>query len=381
MNLDSAIAPHLRCPRTRNRSVGDDYVPMFPGYTVRPSSGITQVVMANFGVQTLAGTGHDEAWRAVRRIVESFRCDDGPEHCELAAHVDGAGYSNFVAMAFWSDPARQARWQGGHVEAWWGKREREHDGLGYFQEILSPRIERYETLLSDSDRAEGAGTILGGITELPIREHGYWGSSRDRMPFSQTDEMAASGRLAARRARTGRVVIEGHDNLAYIRSGQDWADADENERTLYLRYMERPLRAGMDFLERDGASLGCYASRYMRHVDTTGASMEKSFGMGYWRSLADMEAWAAAHPTHKAIVGAFPPVGRKLNFELKLRLYHEVAVLKACEQAYEYINCHAATGLAGALSRMRDGCDLGSSTPRTDARGYMGKPAIPMTKP
>jgi aldoxime dehydratase len=30
-----------------------------------------------------------------------------------------------------------------------------------------------------------------------------------------------------------------------------------------------------------------------------------------------------------------------LEFNLKLRLYHEVAVLSQDEQDYEYINCHA----------------------------------------
>ncbi len=36
---------------------------------------------------------------------------------------------------------------------------------------------------------------------------------------------------------------------------------------------------------------------------------------------------------------------QKLNFDLKLRLYHEVSVVDAEDQIFEYINCHEATGL------------------------------------
>ena len=36
---------------------------------------------------------------------------------------------------------------------------------------------------------------------------------------------------------------------------------------------------------------------------------------------------------------------QSLNFSVALRLYHEVAVLRAEDQHFEYLNCHPATGL------------------------------------
>ena len=36
---------------------------------------------------------------------------------------------------------------------------------------------------------------------------------------------------------------------------------------------------------------------------------------------------------------------RAMNFDLKLRLYHEVAVVPAHDQTFEYINGHSGTGL------------------------------------
>jgi aldoxime dehydratase len=109
--------------------------------------------------------------------------------------------------------------------------------------------------------------------------------------------------------------------------------------------MEPILRAGMDFLRDEGQSIGCYANRYMRHIDASGQLLEKSFGLSYWHSLADMERWSESHPTHLAIFGTFMRIVQELNFQLKLRLYHEVTVLDSGQQDFEYVNCHPKTGL------------------------------------
>lgn len=45
----------------------------------------------------------------------------------------------------------------------------------------------------------------------------------------------------------------GHDNIALIRSGQDWADAEADERSLYLDEILPTLQDGMDFLRDNGA--------------------------------------------------------------------------------------------------------------------------------
>ena len=113
--------------------------------------------------------------------------------------------------------------------------------------------------------------------------------------------------------------------------------------------MEPVLREGMDFLRDQGTTIGCYTNRYMRHLDAAGRPLEKTFGLSLWRSLADMERWAESHPTHVAIFGTFMRIVQEMNFQLKLRVYHEVSVLKPDEQDYEYINCHAQTGLMNGV--------------------------------
>jgi aldoxime dehydratase len=176
-----------------------------------------------------------------------------------------------------------------------------------------------------------------------------WGGMRDRIPLSQTSEMAPAG--AARAVRDGsRVRVIAHDNVCLIRSGQDWGDTEATERKMYLEDVEPVLREGMDFLRDHGRSIGCYANRYMTVVAPDGTPAEKSYGMSWWKSLAALERWAESHPTHVRIFGAAMKYLSTLGPAAKLRLYHEVTVARADEQFFEYLDCHPQTGMLNAVS-------------------------------
>ena len=353
--MESAIAEHLKCPRTRHRRVEDDYAPPYPAWSARAPGAVRQVVMGYFGVQSRGAGMQGRACAALMKIAAGFALPDGPGHHDFAHHVDAAGCDNMVAIAYWNDPAAHARWcTAPEVDAWWRSDERLADGLGYFREIVAPRAEHFETMFNTPDRLEGVGVVMGGVSG-ELQEHGYWGSMRDRIPLSQTDAMAPSGTRAVNAGAPApgqRVRIAGHENIAMIRSGQEWADTTGQERALYLGEMEPVLREGMDFLRDQGLHIGCYSNRYMQHLDAKGAPLEKSFGLSFWHSLADMERWAESHPTHVAIFGSFMRYVQALNFQLQLRVYHEVSVLKADEQSYEYINCHAGSGLMNGLGEV-----------------------------
>ncbi len=146
-----------------------------------------------------------------------------------------------------------------------------------------------------------------------------------------------------------RVRIRPSGNLAFIRSGQDWSATEGKERDFYLQEVEPVLREGMDFLRDQGQSIGCYANRYMRDLDSALNPTEKSFGISFWKSLEHMERWSESHPTHVAIFGTFMKMVQAMNFNLQLRLYHEVVVVKADEQQFDYVNCHPKTGLLRAI--------------------------------
>lgn len=352
--MESAIAPALRCPRTQPRRIDDDYAPPFLAWTARADPAMGQVVMAYCGVQSRGEEHRAAALSTLAGITAGFASADGPLHHDLAHGEDAAGYDNWVAIAYWSDPAAFERWRARpEIRDWWADPVRLDGPIGCFREILMPTAPGFETLFSAQDRMEGIGVMMGGRSDEPIQEHGYWGSMRERLPLGQTDALVPSDDVALIAGAPGhgrRARLRGHRHLAVIRSGQDWTDTSGRERSLYLDDMEPILRVGMDFLRDHGGGIGCYANRYMHAIDASGASIEKSFGYSQWRSLAALEAWAESHPTHVAIFGTFMRIVGELRGQLQLRLYHEVSVLQSTQQDYEYVNCHPATGMAITVS-------------------------------
>ncbi|MDP2072796.1 phenylacetaldoxime dehydratase family protein [Hydrogenophaga sp.] len=341
--MESAIPQHLRCPRTRAARASEDYTPPYPAWVARFNPTTTQVVMAYFGVQSRGG--RHKALAALQPILDQLSLPNGPRHHDLAHHVDAQGYDTVVAIAYWDTLAPFHQWAAQTaVDGWWQASARFEEGVGYFREIFLPHVERFETLFSTPDKFEGVGVLASHLSG-DIQEHGYWGGMRDRLPASQTDALGAGQASAGQRQPGPRVIVQGRDNVALIRSGQDWGETEGEERSLYLADIEPELRAGMDFLEQKGDSVGCHFNRYMHHIDRAGQPIEKSFGLSLWRTLEHMERWSESHPTHIAIFGTFMRVVQQMNFQLKLRLYHEVLVAKANEQMYEYVNCHPNTGV------------------------------------
>lgn len=343
--MESAIDKHLQCPRHLQRRVADDYQPPFPMYVARAGTSLTQVVMGYFGVQYRGEAARSAALKGLRKLVEQFGLPDGPNEHDTTHHLDAEGFGNFIAVGYWVDTAAFERWVGSAaIKEWWNDEARLDDGIGWFREIVAPRAEQFETLYAFQDRFPGVGAVMDRGVSGEIEEHGYWGSMRDRIPQSQTDRMQARGHLqvASGNGSGQRVVVRGHDNIALIRSGQDWTETEGGERKLYLNEIEPTLRAGMDFLRDHGKEIGCYSNRYVQYVDLDGSLLEKSYNIGHWRSLDQVERWAESHPTHLRIFTTFFKVATQLS---KLRLYHEVSVFDGAHQHYEYINCHQRTGL------------------------------------
>lgn len=341
--MESAIPVHLQTARTRHRRVGDDYQPPYPSFVARHKTAIKRVVMAYFGVQ-YRGEAPAAAGEALAQIAARFAGDNRPSHWDRAQYIDQAGFTNVVSVAYWDDVARFDSWFAPAREAWTG---RETTGFGTFIEVLRPAIDRYETLFSSPDRAEGIAVLAEGMSG-EVQEHAYWGGMRDRIPLSQTSEMAPGGTPVLLRDGP-RLQVRPHDNLCLIRSGQDWSDTEASERKMYLDDVEPVLREGMDFLRDQGVAIGCYANRYMRVLGADGTPSEKSYGQSWWRSLAALERWAESHPTHVKIFGAAMKYLSTLGPSAKLRLYHEVTVAAADEQFFEYLNCHKQTGMLAAV--------------------------------
>lgn len=341
--MESAIPQSLEMKRTRHKRVPDDYQPPYPSFVARYKPAVSRVVMAYFGVQ-YRGAVPAGAAEALVDIGRRFALEGGPSHWDHAQYVDQIGCTNVVSVAYWDDIARFDAWFAPVREAWTGNRR---EGVGTFIEVLRPSVERHETLFSSLGRPEGVAAIADEMSG-EVQEHAYWGGMRDRIPLSQTDAMAPVG--APTLVRDGaRLRVEASDNLCLIRSGQDWSDTEASERKLYLDDVEPVLREGMEFLRDDGLGIGCYANRYMQVLASDGSVSEKSYGQSWWKSLAALERWAESHPTHVKIFGAAMKYLSTLGPSAKLRLYHEVTVAAAHEQFFEYLDCHARTGMLAAV--------------------------------
>lgn len=340
--MESAIPAHLRVARRCPVAMPDDHQPPFSAWTARFSSLTGQVVMAYFGVQAATAI----APAALHAVTGRFSSPYAPAHWDLATCVDDAGFHNLIAIAYWPSPQQFERWKTSSLfSAWWHAAEREAGEYGYFLEVVSPQADSFETIFSDRASPEGVASLAEGMSG-EMQEHGYWGSARDRLPRAQIDALSGSA-TAPSATRTGkRVVLAGRENLCLIRSGQDWSATQQQERQKYLSEVEPVLREGMHFLRDSGHTIGCLNCRYMQVLDVNShAVMEKTFGLAHFSDMAALELWAKSHPTHVAIFGGFMRYVQELNFNIALRLWHEIVVVPATAQHFEYINCHANTGL------------------------------------
>lgn len=345
--MESAIPVHLKANRTRHRRVPDDYQPPYPSFVARHRPAVTHVVMAYFGVQCAGTTPSAAATTMLEWVSAAFAAADGPRHSDRASYVDEFGYLNVVSVAYWDDRDAFKTWFPAVRDGWTGA-GKDQDGVGTFVEVLSPSVDHYETLFSSLGRPEGVATLADAMSG-EVMEHAYWGGMRDRIPLSQTSEMAPAG--VPELIRDGnRLRVKPHDNVCLIRSGQDWSGTEAAERKMYLDDVEPVLRAGMDFLRDEGLAIGCFANRYMSVVDRDGRPSEKTYGMSWWKSVAALERWAESHPTHVRIFGAAMKYLSSLGPAAKLRLYHEVTVARAEDQFFEYLDCHAQTGMLKAVT-------------------------------
>ncbi|OBR11626.1 Phenylacetaldoxime dehydratase [Colletotrichum higginsianum IMI 349063] len=379
MELESAIPEWLQTDRTVPAKTPPNFSPPFELYTSRFPKHIKDVVMAVIGAQYPSAEANDGTALAT---ISAFVTADAvgpslrPAFHEVAAVTDNRGFHNVAVLAYWPSRPSYDGWRAkSGFGQWWaglGPGE-ESPRNGWFLEVFLPTVDRFETVFSTAT-PEGAAHMRESSSG-PIREHVYWGSMRDRLPISQTDELLGEETQKPRddapsNGDTGprqRVRVPGRKNLAVIRSGQDWSAAPPEERQLYLDSMQPPLVKGMEYLRDHGDEVGCFSCRFMEIVDGPAPAMEaeaeaeaeaagdggsgtdRTFGLAYFDNLASLESWSRGHRTHLAIFGEFARYAKRLGDRMGLRLFHEVLVLEAEQQVFEYVGCHPGTGMLRSL--------------------------------
>ncbi len=323
-----------------------DWVPPVPAFSAKIDGPVT---MAYYGIQNRDDDAHalHEFQQWVATMSTGF---DAPDVTEYADYVDEHGNATWVAMFYWRDAADSfPRWASrDDHEAFWLAPARETGGAGYFREVFHVPNDRLETLYSDESMSVGSGAGLG-VHEGPIQSHNYWGSMRDRIPSSSTDEFAATFVLSqAPEARTAgfgeRVIASGIDNLATIRSGELYDGLEGREKEVYEAELEPSVREGMRYLRDNPVASGCLVCRHMDESTPTGERIPRAFAVAHFDSLTRLEDWSESHPTHLRIFGRFIELAQELQGNIRLRLWHEVIVTTADMQHFEYVNCHPLTG-------------------------------------
>lgn len=347
--LEPAIASHLRVERTRPLNAPKSFTPMHASYSARFHPRVKTLPMVYLGVQFRKGATN--AGDAITNLKSALAAAGGPAFWDEASFVDDKDYTNVVLVGYWDDHDTYKNWDKMLPEGWWHRHLAADGAVGAFREAYTPSIMDTETTFSHPC-PEGYSRIadrMSGKTDT----HEYWGSARDRIPRAQTDALAPRGFPQSHSLRQGEdtlgrhVVVQPHDNLCLLRSGQDWSQTEGGERAFYLEKVKPLLDKGMAEICDEGVRLGCCFNRYMTVQDGTGPA-EKSYSVSAWHSLSALEGWVKAD-THLAIWAAGIRHFKLAGDTAKLRLYHEMMVLKAEDQSFSYFNCHRGTGMLRAV--------------------------------
>ena len=275
--------------------------------------------------------------------------DNAPAHVERASYIDSSGYRNDVYICYWTDPnSCQAWFNSSEFSDWWQNKARLTEDSAYWREVIFIPRDRLETSFSSKDAA-GMTTMAPQFTD-ESKQHGYWGAMRDRIKKSETDDFESPyGRtliaLQAVESRGKRLRLTPPENICLIRSAQNWTSCKGEELLIYQNDVQPFLTEGMNYIRDNPIETGCISCRFMDELTMTGGKQARTFGMAWFLTIGHLEAWASSHPSHLAIFQSFHKMVKKLDFEVELKLWHEVIVLPIDNHIFEYVNCHPQTGL------------------------------------
>ena len=306
----------------------------------------TDLVWGVFGAQH----ERDLPIEFLRIAKEFFPTGNEIAHVDLGKFVDRANWKNLVVIAYWEGPAQYEDWlvRSG-FQSWWERSANTAAEHGYFRELMRVVPLRSERMYS-SPTPEGFAHRRDAQPLIsPVVKRNYFGAMRDRLPIAATDRLDAPTRRRRASENINRVRIPGcrsispWANMAWIRSGHDWSVCPPSHRDFYVDTLEAKLAAGTRYLVDHPSEAACCDCRYVLEIDAAGNDLPRSCGLALFESLADLERWSSSAPSHLEIYNTFRKWQR--DKPMTLRLSHESAILPADSAPFEYINCHAETGL------------------------------------
>ncbi|WP_086932013.1 phenylacetaldoxime dehydratase family protein [Agarilytica rhodophyticola] len=323
-----------------------NWQPPAPAWCAQWDKNSDPLVVAYFAIQADSPDKLD-AWAETALYRQN-----PPARIEKGAYTDQADVKNYLYICYWQQSEYLAWWANPKHCTWWSDPQRCNDGVGYWREVITMPLDRFETLNSSTE-PHGVSAVAKTLTG-PIEEHGYPGGMRDRIALSDHHDLKNSRDMnrkmpAVVSDKGKRVVVTPPENTCVIRSGQNWSYCEGEQKKFYLEEVHPVLKKGMQFLRDNPVDSGCYCLRFvdLKESDNTNKwnNTSQTFGLGYASDIHAFEEWAKSHPTHIAILENFMRMVGTFGENLKLKLWHEVTVLpkEGCE--FEYIACHNNTGL------------------------------------
>lgn len=339
---------HIEYPRTIAAQRPGDFTPGAPKFQVRWQAPVTTVVSDYIAVQhNSADLGTERAFFDKARAA--FASPWGPDCFDEQRCTDDAGYINSIVIAYWTDITRYAMWK--HRDSfnrWFASAAREKEGVGYWRETLTVPYDRIETIFSEPYYRAGIARSQGCALEA-MYVAGYFGAMRDRLPIAAVDrlqspygkDMPQPG-LVASSGR--RIRIDVPLNVVNIRSGQYWEKAEGPQLDDYYANLQPKLDTGMRYLKDHAETTGCLSLRSLVTLDRDGNELKETSKHGYFLCLGQLEQWAVGHKSHLDIFKHALAMRRQYGAARSVVTWHEVFVLSSTP-AFEYVNCHPATGL------------------------------------
>ena len=134
--------------------------------------------MAVIGFQHPAST-HEAASKNASRdklfgFLQSPQQGIRPVYHELATYVDPASYHNEAIFAYWLSTSAYSAWaEKSGFAAFWEDLDPKGGGeVGWFVEVFSPSMDRFETVFSNDAVPEGAAHMRDRVSG-PVSEHVY----------------------------------------------------------------------------------------------------------------------------------------------------------------------------------------------------------------
>ena len=319
----------------------DGHQPPVPRYSaVLPDT--TKVAVLFLGVQS-------KSVEMARELTDAIPIDgdDRPVYVDRAAFTDEQGALNRIVALYWLDDRTYARWQNSARVVAWRTKAACMPSAGFWWEPVVVDASRMETIAFKEYRRGFSGCPH---TELATTLcSGYWGAARDRIPAAAYDLFEATP-TAIETSTSLHTMVQPPKNLAVIRSGVSWADCEGEQLKDYQEQIKPKLDAGMDFLRDHPHETGCFSLRQVECVTSDGAALGEAYSLGAFVSIGHLESWAKDHPTHLAIYTRAMAARRKYQDKLQLRTYNEIFIVDADNPPFEYVNCHAHTGLLPYLT-------------------------------